>query len=124
MRSTLAKRRQMDQSYRENEEKSLTILSPQQREQTRTPNMPRRICSSRPSSHNPGFMFVTPPGVGEVYYEALNAELGTNKELAVSDQQCDQALRDLPISAGAGAVQVSRAGVHGSARKPHGTKAA
>ena len=36
---------------------------------------------------HPSFMFVTPPGVGEVYYEALNAGLLTNKELAVSDQQ-------------------------------------
>jgi hypothetical protein len=76
---------QMEQSYRENEEKSFAVLSPQQREQLGRQNAKTDLLQSAFFAH-PSFMFVTPPGVGEVYYHALEAGLD-RKELAVSDQQ-------------------------------------
>ena len=75
----------VEKSYRENEEKSLAVLSPQQREQLERRYATTDLLQSAFFAH-PSFMFVTPPGAGQVYYEALNAGLH-HKELAVSEQQ-------------------------------------
>ena len=77
---------EMERSYRENEAKSLAVLSPQQRGQLDRQLGQSDILRSAFFQH-PSFSFVTPPGAGTVYYQTLDTVVHSNKALGISGQQ-------------------------------------